>query len=85
MCSEKETIYGHPSEDRTYRFAFDAFLRSRGFKIHSRQKNNPAIWIKESILFKVHELWMRLSDEDKKIILNQEDLYFKGCIRYEEQ
>lgn len=40
-----DALQDKPMRDTTNRFHYDAILRRKGFRIHSRPKKGPAIWL----------------------------------------
>ena len=67
----------HPSKDNTYRFSLDEVLRKHGFKIHSRLKEEEAIWDLQGVRFSESEAILRLSREEVKQAERYERSYWR--------
>jgi hypothetical protein len=56
-----------PSQDNTSRCARDQRIRSRGWRIHSRVRDNEPLWIKEGVVLPEQAVLRRIDSEVKEL------------------
>lgn len=68
----------HPSQDNTNRFAVDALIRSKGYRVVVRRGDNEAVWEKGGVRLLQREVEMRLDQQELWNAEHMEYLYWEG-------
>ena len=68
----------HPSRDGSNRFAVDALLRSKGFRIYFRGRKGEPLWERGGALFRQTQAEDRVNQSELMDAEYMESLYWEG-------